>query len=125
MKYGGKANLSIKSRFEISDLEDDWGNCSECKELLEIQEVAKKVLSYLRKALDYSAQKGVLLAARAGVGRRELFLLPPSPESLHFGKKNCSVFSVFALVARNRTNEPTRRIRRQRYRCRPWIFRKT
>ena len=95
------------------------------KELLEIQEVAKKLLSYLRKALDYSAQKGVLLAARAGVGRRELFLLPPSPESLHFGKKNCSVFSVFALVARNRTNEPTRRLRRQRYRCRSWIFRKT
>ena len=36
-----------------------------------------------------------------------------------------SVFSVSALVARNRTNEPTRRLRRQRYRCRPWIFRKT
>ena len=30
----------------------------------------------------------------------------PRPESLHSGLKNCSVFSVFALVTRNHTNEP-------------------
>ena len=68
MKYGRKANLSTASRSEISELEDNERNCLECKKLLEIQEVATKLLTYLRKALDYSAQKAVLTAARAGVG---------------------------------------------------------
>ena len=58
-------------------------------------------------------------------GEERAFSPTPVPESLHSGWKNCSIFSVFALVARNRTNEPTRRLRRQRYRCRLWIFRKT
>ena len=60
-----------------------------------MQEVPKKLLSYLRKALDYSAQKAVLPAARAGVGRRELFLLPPPPRKLALRLEK--LFSVFCV----------------------------
>ena len=48
--------------------------------------------SYLRKAVDYSAQKAVLLAAMAGVGRRELFLLPPSPKACTLARKTVQSF---------------------------------
>ena len=51
MKYGRKANLSTKSCSEISELEDNLRNCLECKKLLEIREVAKKLPSNLWKAL--------------------------------------------------------------------------
>ena len=40
MKYGRKANLSTKSCSEISELEDNKRNCSECKTLLEMEKVA-------------------------------------------------------------------------------------
>ena len=37
----------------MSELEDNLRNCSECKKLLEIQEVAKKLPSNLWKARPY------------------------------------------------------------------------
>ena len=42
--------LSAKSCFDISELEDNWRNCSECKKPLEIREVAKTLPSNLWKA---------------------------------------------------------------------------
>ena len=42
--------LSTKSCFDISELEDNQRNCSECKKLLEIREVAKTLPSNLWKA---------------------------------------------------------------------------
>ena len=42
----------MKSCSDISELEDNERNCSECKKLLEIPEVAKKLPSNLRKALS-------------------------------------------------------------------------
>ena len=42
--------LSTKSCFDISELEDNQKNCSECKKLLEIREVAKTLPSNLWKA---------------------------------------------------------------------------
>ena len=47
MKYERKVNLSTKSCFDISELEDNLRNCSECKKLLEIREVAQKVAEQL------------------------------------------------------------------------------
>ena len=46
MKYGIRANLSTKSCSDISELKDNWRNYSECKKLLKIGEVAKKLPSF-------------------------------------------------------------------------------
>ena len=59
-------NLSTKSCSDISELEDNYRNCSECKKLLEaktlleIQEVAKKLPSNLWKALTSANCKSQL-----------------------------------------------------------------
>ena len=39
MKYERKVNLNIKSCCDISELEDNMRNCSECKKLLETKKV--------------------------------------------------------------------------------------
>ena len=39
MKYERKVNLNIKSCSDISELEDNMRNCSECKKLLETKKV--------------------------------------------------------------------------------------
>ena len=40
VKYGRKANLSTKSCSDISELEDNKRNCSECKKMLEKKKVS-------------------------------------------------------------------------------------
>ena len=77
-----KDQLSTKNCSDISELEDNLRNCSECKKLPEIREVAKKLPSNLWKALTlvklinlqrkkilYDARKGRLHSKRAKVLR--------------------------------------------------------
>ena len=61
MKYERKVNLNIKSCCDISELEDNMRNCSECKKLLETKKVAEQLVESPKLSRASSYTSNILL----------------------------------------------------------------